>query len=225
MSLDGALHEINAAYARHEPGTLVELNLAGSGALQQQVERGAPVDVFISAAASQMDALDRGGFIVSESRVDLLGNAMALVALPNAGAPKGFSGLAEGGIRTIAIGDPKSVPAGRYAMEIFAHYGLTAIAGLEVIPARDVRTVLTYVETGNVDAGVVYLTDAKASRKVVVLEVAAAASHQPVIYPAAVIRATRHAARAGAYLAFLQTADAAGIFRKWGFTPLGAADR
>lgn len=216
-SLKEALSEVNAAFIAKNPGIAIDLNLGGSGALQQQIEQGAPVDVFISAAKKQMDALAAKELLLEGSAIDLLGNKVVLVGPPGATRPASFEALADPSVKQIAIGEPGSVPAGQYAQQIFAHYKITDAVKPRLVFAKDVRMVLTYAETGNVDAGIVYLTDAKQSGKVAILAEAPADSHDPVVYPAAIIKAAKQPAAARLYLDFLKSSDAAQLFLKRGF--------
>lgn len=216
-SLKEALTEVNTAYAARYPEVKVDLNLAGSGALQQQIEQGAPVDVFISAATKQMDALVAKGFILDGSVCNLLENQIVLIGPPGATKPGSFAALADPSLKHIAIGEPTSVPAGQYALQIFEFFHLTEAVRPRLVFGKDVRMVLTYVETGNADCGLVYLTDARQSGKVAILATAPSESHDPVIYSGAVIKGTKQPAAAEAYLMFLRSAEAANLFEKKGF--------
>jgi len=216
-SLKEALSEVNAAFIAKNPGSAIDLNLGGSGALQQQIEQGAPVDVFISAAKKQMDALAAKGLLLEGSAIDLLGNKVVLVGPPGATKPASFEALTDPSVRQIAIGEPGSVPAGQYAQQIFAWYKIAEAVKPKLVFAKDVRMVLTYAETGNVDAGIVYLTDAKQSGKVAILAEAPAGSHDPVVYPAAIIKAAKQPATARLYLDFLKSPEATALFVKRGF--------
>ena len=221
-SLKEALNDVNAAYAIQQPGVKIELNLAGSGALQQQIEQGAPVDVFISAATRQMDVLVGKGLILDGSVRNLIANQLVLVGPPGATKPASFPELAAPSLKHIAIGEPKSVPAGQYAEQVFKYFNLGEVVRSRLVFGKDVRMVLTYVETGNADAGIVYLTDARQSGKVVILATAPADSHDPVIYPAAIIKASRQVEAAKAYLKFLASPEAGILFEKRGFTPVSS---
>ncbi len=167
-----------------------------------------------------MDALAAKGLLLEGSVVDLLGNKVVLIGPPGATGPKSFAELADPSVKRIAIGEPGSVPAGQYAQQIFAHDKITDAVKPKLVFAKDVRMVLTYAETGNVDAGIVYLTDAKQSGKVVILAEAPADSHDPVIYPAALIKSARQPAAARVYLDFLKSPEAAGLFAQRGFAVL-----
>ncbi|HAP31799.1 MAG TPA: molybdate ABC transporter substrate-binding protein [Firmicutes bacterium] len=217
-SITDVLEELKLYYEEKSVHTLV-MNYGSSGALQQQIEQGAPADVFISAAERQMNALQEQGLIYTESRVDLLENDVVLI-VPAARADKGiqnFASLAGEAVRLLAIGNPESVPAGRYAKEALSSLGLWETLEQKLVLAKDVRQVLAYVETGNVDAGIVYKTDALTSTAVKVVDTAPAGSHVPVIYPAAIVANSGKRLAAEDFMAFLQSDQAEEIFEKHGF--------
>src|ERR1700690_2301042 len=199
-------------------GTAVTYNYGGSGTLARQIEQGAPVDVFFSAAAKQMDELAAQGLIVADTRRDLVGNALVLIAPTEATTLHSFQDLTNPAVKNIALGETSTVPAGMYAQQTLEHLGLFAAVQRKVVYAKDVRAVLTYVETGNADAGVVYQTDANTSKKVRVIAIAPADSHDPILYPAAVLRDAKNSSAARAFLEFLQGPDARAVFQKYGFT-------
>ncbi len=206
-SLREALDEIRSLYVAGHTNTAIHFNHGGSGALQRQIENGAPVDIFFSAGASHMDALEKKGLLFPETRRDLLLNRPV----------KGFPDLANRDVRRIAIGEPKSVPVGTYAMEIFTRLHLVESLAPKLVRMLDVRQVLTTIETANADAGIVYLTDAKLSQKVRIAADAPENSHSPAIYPAAVIKETKSPAAALAFMEFLTSEPARKIFVKFGF--------
>lgn len=218
-SLTDALTEIGAKYQQAHPGVKLTFSFAGSGTLQTQIEQGAPGDVFVSAAPKQMDALAAGNLILSDTRVDLLENKVVLIVPKGKDAPASFETIGDAAV--IAVGEPGSVPVGQYSMEIFETLGiknaLTGESG-KLVYAKDVREVLTYVSTGNVDAGIVYATDALTDENVVVTAKAPEGSHTPVIYPAAVIASTKQEQAAREFLLYLTGEEAKGIFEAYGFT-------
>jgi molybdate transport system substrate-binding protein len=217
-SLTDVMEDLKAHYEEKSIHTLI-MNYGSSGALQQQIEQGAPADVFISAAERQMNALQEQGLIYTDSRVDLLENDVVLI-VPAKRADKGirdFASLRGDAVRLLTIGDPESVPAGRYAKEALSSLGLWEALGQKLVLAKDVRQVLTYVETGNVDAGIVYKTDALTSTAVKVVDTAPAGSHAPVIYPAAIVANSGERQAAENFMAFLQSEKAKEIFVKHGF--------
>lgn len=218
-SLTDVMEEIKQVYEEKSVHKLV-MNYGSSGALQQQIEQGAPADVFISAAQSQMDALEEKGLINLESRIDLLQNDVVLIA-PTTGRNEeitDFSSLTADSVRVLAIGEPESVPAGRYAREVLNSLGIWESLEKKLVLAKDVRQVLTYVETGNADAGIVYMTDAISSDKVEVIASAPDGSHTPVTYPAAIIANTSSYEAAVDFMAFLQSEESRELFEKSGFT-------
>lgn len=220
-SLTDALTEIGALYQQENPGVKLLFSFAGSGTLQMQIEQGAPADLAIFAASKQMDALQAQDLIATDTRVNLLENQVVLVVPKDAAGSLTFETIGEAPL--IAIGEPGSVPAGAYAMDIFTTLGiadaLTAEVG-KLVMAKDVREVLTYVATGNVEAGIVYATDALTEQHVRIEAVAPAGSHTPVIYPAAVVGASTQQEAAQAFLDYLQGQEASAVFNAYGFTAL-----
>jgi len=216
-SLKAPLETLKTGFEKVNPGIMVVFNFGSSGSLEQQIVNGAPVDIFISAAAKQMDSLEKAGLILPESRFVLLGNTMVLIAPAGTQTPAGFGDLPT--VRTIAIGEPKSVPAGMYAMEILSHFGLEEEVKDKLVNAKDVRQVLVYVESGNADAGIVYGSDAAGSKSARIVAVAPGGSHQNVEYPAAIVKSSRHAVESAAFLAFLRSREARALFKSAGFVP------
>jgi molybdate transport system substrate-binding protein len=217
-SLQNAMAEIAPAYERSHPGIKLTFNFGGSGTLEQQIERGAPADIFFSAAPKPMDALASKALILPDTRRDLLRNQVVLIVPKGRAGPKTFHDLSVNTVKLIALGDPDSVPAGDYGRQTLQALHLWEAAQPKLVLAKDVRQVLTYVETGNADAGIVYATDARASDKVRVVETAPEDSHMPVIYPVAVIKDSRNSEAARAFIAFLTEGYASGVFTRHGFT-------
>jgi molybdate transport system substrate-binding protein len=221
-SLTDALKEINSLYAQDNPLVIVTTNFGGSGTLQRQIENGAPTDIFISAATTQMDALQKGKLIIDDSRQDLLTNKIVLIV--PAGNPLGindFKDLTSDKVTKIAMGDPKSVPAGMYGQRVFDKFGISDALKSKLVLGSDVRQVLTYVESGNVDAGIVYLTDTKTSAKIKVVANAPDDISAKVLYPVAIIKASKNADAARAYENFLFSSRAILVFEKYGFNMAG----
>lgn len=224
ISLKDALDELGPIFQIQQhrqnggSGTAVTYNYGGSGTLARQIEQGAPVDVFFSAAEKQMDELAAQGLIVADTRHDLVGNTLVLIAPAQAATPHSFQDLTNPAVKALALGETSTVPAGMYARQTLEHLGLFTALEKKVVYAKDVRAVLTYVETGNADAGLVYQTDANTSTKVRVVAVAPADSHDPILYPAAVLRDSKNKPAAHAFLEFLQGPDARAVFQKYGFT-------
>ncbi len=216
-SLTDAIEAAEAAYTDSHPGVAFRNNFGGSGTLAQQIELGAPVDLFVSAAEEPMNDLDTRSLLVAGSRRDLLRNTLVLIA-PRTSALAGFDQLAGASVRNLAIGDPGHVPAGHYALQTVTSLHLLPALQSRLVLAENVRQVLTYVETGNADAGLVYATDAAISDKVRVVATAPDSTHDPIVYPAAVLRAGAHPVEAADFLSWLASPAARAFFTQRGFT-------
>ena len=221
-SLANALKAIDTAYTQANPNVTIVLNTAASGTLQLQIENGAPADIFLSAAASNMDALQKENLLVNASRKNLLDNTLVLV-VPT-GSTLGLTGisdLATAKVMKIAVGDPASVPAGTYANLAFTELGITAAVQSKLILCANVTQVLTTVASGNVDAGLVYSTDALSSTQVKVVGQAPADINAQIVYPEAVLSASRNPDTAQSYLNYLSGSAAVALFIQYGFTMAG----
>lgn len=217
-SIQDVVTELSREFEAVHPRVRVRTNFAASGTLQQQIQHGAAVDVFLAAADRPMDALAARGLIRAATRTVVAANELVLV-VPAAGPARvsTFADLAADGVRRIALGAPASVPAGEYARETLRHLGLWSAVRSKAIYGRSVRQVLTYVERGEVDAGLVYRTDAAASARVRVAATAPPGAHTPIRYPAAVLAQSAEPAWAEQYVAFLRGAEARAAWRRHGF--------
>lgn len=222
-SLKNALEDIKILYQEKHPETEITYNFAASGSLQRQIEQGAPVDVFIAAAAAQMDAVENQGLILTETRQDLLENQIVLITPsrpPNHLKIDEFKDLTTAQITKIALGEPQIVPAGKYAQEVLTYFQISDRVNAKAVYGKDVNQVLNYVATGNVDAGIVYQTDAQNSDRVKISAIAPENSHSPVVYPMAVVQDSNHQNAALDLVEFLSTPAAQTVFRQYGFTPI-----
>jgi len=220
ISLKDALDEAKQTYIAANPNVNIAANYGASGTLEIQIEQGAPVDVFLSAAPKQMDSLETKGLVLEGTRRDLLRNEVVLIVPKDSSAGiSSFQDLTRASVKQVALGEPVTVPAGQYAKEVLTSLGIYDAVNSKAVLGKDVRQVLTYVETGNVDAGIVYATDALSSAKVKIVATAPTKSHSPVIYPAAVIKASKNPAASRALLDFLASPRGLAIFQKYGFTP------
>lgn len=222
-SLKDALSEIQRAFAQLRPDIRATLNLGASGTLELQIEHGAPVDLFLSAATEQMDALEAKNLLLPETRVNLLENELVLIAPRDSSRIEKFTDLAQPDIRVVAMGDPRSVPAGAYAEQALTSLGIYDTVRRKAVLATDVRQVLADVETASADAGLVYATDAATSSRVRVVATAPPGSHQPIVYPAAVLRDSSAPKAAEDFEEFLRSGAARAIFVKFGFRPAASA--
>lgn len=220
-SLKDVMTELKKEYEKEHTDDLM-INFGSSGSLQHQIENGAPVDVFISASSGKMDVLEKQGLLMKNSRRDLLENEVVLVVPVDSKAGlKSYKGLASNNkIKQIGLGEPKSVPAGQYGAEVLDYVGISKRIGKKMVYGKNVRVILSWVETGNVDAGIVYKTDAALSKKVKVIADAPAGSHKPITYPAAIIGESKLKSQSAKFLRFLKSERARSIFEKYGFSPI-----
>lgn len=220
-SLTDSLEEIQAGFEQNNPRIKLTFNYGASGTLQQQIEQGAPSDVFISAGKKQMDALVAKRLVDGEWQSTLLTNELVVV-IPADAEARGVSvkspeQLADPEVKKLAVGQPDTVPAGAYAKEALTHYRLWDTLQPKIVYAKDVRQVMGYVETGNTEAGIVYRTDALSSTKVKVAFTVDPQSYQPIEYPMGLVKGTKHPEEAKKLYAYLQSEAAAAVFAKYGF--------
>ena len=220
VSLTDALSEIAKEYAGAGRGG-VRFNFAASNVLARQIVEGAPVDMFISADAAQMDVVAAAGLVQQGSRVNLLGNQLAVVVPSD--RPRTFTGIAQiagAEFRRIAIGDPAAVPAGVYARQYLEKEGLWASLQPRIVPTASVRAALAAVESGAADAAIVYRTDARVALRAAVAWVVPVDRGPVIVYPAAIVRGSKNSGQAARFLDFLRGAVAARTFTRFGFTPV-----
>lgn len=220
-SLTDVMQEIGDRF-NHSEGIAVVFSFGGSTSLGQQIIRGAPADVFLSAGAGPMDRLDDRGLLRSDSRVDLLMNKLVLVAEPRRAGRLGIKSLNDlaGANARVAIADPELSPAGRYAKEAMQELGLWEKVEERVVYSPDVRAALAYVDTGNVDAGIVYETDARTEQGLQVIALLPVQSHTPIVYPVAVVGSSSQTQAVDRFLEYVQSEEARRVFLEYGFSPL-----
>lgn len=215
-SLTNAFKEIGAEFEKVQLGTKVTFNFAASGPLLQQIENGAPVDVFASADQETVDKAAGKKLIDPASRRNFASNRLVLVQ-PKAGTPvKGLAELKADSIKRVGIGNPASVPVGRYTRDVLQSEGLWEPLEPKFILADSVRQVLDYVSRGEVDAGFVYSTDA-AIVKDKVSVVSTIATIRPVLYPIAVVASSKAPKVAEQFIGFVAAATGQAILEKYGF--------
>ena len=220
-SMQEALEEIARVWEADGHSAPV-LSFAGTAALARQIEGGAPADVFVSADGEWMDELERGELIRSGTRTDIAGNSLVLVGDPDHWRDAFWDGRALAAMSEgarIAVADTRAVPAGRYARAALETMGEWDAVEPRLVPAENVRAALALVERGQTELGIVYATDARASRKVVTLGAFAALSAEPIRYPAAVLAASTHP-DAEAFTRFLRSDEARDILAAHGFEPV-----
>ncbi len=220
-SMKNALDDADAAFTK-ATGVKVVASYAASSALAKQIEQGAPADVFVSADLKWMDYLAEHKLIKTDTRVNLLGNRLVLIApkdskLGDIKIDKGFDIAKLAGSGRIAVADTKAVPAGLYAKAALEWLGAWAAAEPKLAQGENVRATLAFVARGETPLGIVYETDAKIEPKVKIVGAFPEASHKPVTYPVAEIAASKNA-DVGRYFKFLRTQGAKAIFEKYGFS-------
>lgn len=218
-SLTDAMQEIETNFEAAHPNINLNFNFGASGALQQQIEQGAPSDIFVSAASKNMKALVEENLIAEADQQNLLQNSLvAVVSADRADEVGSEKDLTSDTIKTIAIGIPESVPAGTYAKEALTNAKLWDQLESKLVQGKDVRQVLQYVETGNADAGFVYKTDALTSDQVKIAFEVDKASYTPANYPAGIIEGTKHRTEAEQFYTYLQSPEVLDVFAKYGFS-------
>lgn len=217
-SLTDALSELSQSYQKLEPATSIKHSFASSATLAKQIENGAASDIYISADKDWADYLDKRSLLQSASRKNLLANELVLIAPLGAGPKvsmvKGFD-FAKSFSGKLCTGDTASVPVGKYAKQALEYFNWWQAIEGRLVGTEDVRTALVFVERGECPLGIVYSTDAKASKKVSLVATFPSDSHLPIIYPGALTsKATPDAQK---FWLFLQSPAAAEVFKKYGF--------
>jgi molybdate transport system substrate-binding protein len=222
VSLNDALEAIERAY-RAAGGSAVRFNFAGSNVLSRQIVSGAPVDLFISADEAQMTLAEAAGTVDKHTRLDLLANRLAVVT-PRGSARSipDISALLQPAVRRIAIGDPAAVPAGVYARQYLQAEGIWDRLQSRLVPVANVRAALAAAGNASADAAIVYETDVAISPAVELAFVVSGRNAPRIVYPAAIVAASKHRAAAERFLAFLRGPEATAIFARFKFVPLAA---
>lgn len=220
-SLTNVIEEVGDRFTE-DTGIALRLNLGGSVSLAQQILRGAPADVFLSAGPEPMDLLETDGRLSPGTRVDFLTNELVVVGRSTAVEELNITSpndLLNADVR-LTISDADLTPAGRYSREALVNLGIWKSIESRIVPGQNVRVALGYVETGSVGVGIVYRTDLVGTDKVRILFEIPSENHSPIIYPAAAISESDKGLAAEKFLYYLASSDAAEIFRSHGFIPI-----
>jgi len=215
-SLKEAMTDIQDEFKKVKPNVTLTVNFGASGSLQQQIEQGAPCDVFISAGQSQMKALADKSLLLDNTKKDLVKNDLVLVG-PKETTITGLSDLTSDKVKKIAVGEPQSVPAGKYADEVFTKLGVKDAISSKLVFAKDVKEVLAWSTSGNAEVGFVYKSDALSSKDAKIIETVSDDKHSPITYPIGVIKASKNPDAAKAFEDFLFTDTCKKIFEKYGY--------
>jgi molybdate transport system substrate-binding protein len=222
-SLTEAFTDMESQFEAENPGVDVNFNFAGSGSLRTQIEGGAPVDVFASADEKNMDTLAGEKLIENSTRKDFAQNSLVLIVPANSTLNiTGIENLTASEVEKIAIGNPESVPVGNYTLTALTEAGLWNKTENKFVLAEDVKQVLTYVERGEVDAGFVYLTDAKTADPGTIKIVSNVTVSSPISYPIAVVSASENKEDAQEFLDYVTGEEGQKILEEYGFTPVSA---
>ena len=219
-SLTDVLQQIRSAYQSKSRDT-VKFNFGPSSALARQIEEGAPADVFFSADLPQMDSLDKKDRLEPATRKNLLSNQLVIIVPADSkvaiSSPKD---LLKPDIKRIALAEPSSVPAGVYSSKYLSDEGLWDKVKPKIVPVQDVRATLASVESGNVEAGFVYKTDAAVSKGVKIVYEVPIGKGPKIVYPVAIVRETKKMKPARDFLNYLSSSSAMTIFKTFGFIKL-----
>jgi molybdate transport system substrate-binding protein len=219
-SLTDVLKEIGTGYQSKSKHT-VKFNFGPSNGLARQIEEGAPADIFFSADLPQMDTLDKNGRLEPGTRKNLLSNQLVIIAPADSklalSSPKD---LLKADVKRIALAEPSSVPVGIYSSKYLTDEGLWDQIKAKVVPVQDVRATLAVVESGNVEAGFVYKTDAAVSKKVKIVYEVPIDKGPKITYPIAIVKESKRKDAARDFLTYIQSSAAKASFKKYGFVVL-----
>jgi len=227
ISMKEVVEDLGRRFMAARPGVTLRYNLGSSGELQKQIEAGAPIDLFISAAPRHMDELEKKGLVLAATRRVFARNVLTVVKPADSRIDLTKpSDLLDPRVTKIVIGSPKTVPVGQYAEESLRALGLWERLQAKLVFAENVRQALDYVARGEVDAGFVYTTDA-ATRAKQVKEAFRPAedTYRPILYPVAVVAGAKHPAVAQAYVDLLLSRDGQAVLARFGFLPPPAGVR
>ena len=227
QSLQGAVEVGAEAFRARHPGVRIVWTYGASGVLARQIDAGAPIDILLSASAREMDWAEQRGLIFADSRRVLARNRLVLIAAESVstGTLGSWEDLRRESVGRVALGDPRTVPAGQYADEVLRRLGLREAITGKVVYGANVRQVLDYVARGEVAAGVVYASDVRVARRPVrVVAEAPAGTHSPIEYPMAVVRRSSRPELAREFLDVLGSPGVQASLEKAGFLAGGEGE-
>ncbi len=215
-----AMPEVAEPFESRRPDIKLAFSFANAGTIASQVRHGAQVDVVIvPSGGGHMDALNRDGLFQPGSRQTVAGDQLLLIVPKQTTMPQDpWQWLTSNGVKRLAIGDPKTVPVGAYAMEVLRHLGVADALEPKLIHTGSVRQSLTYVEQGEVEAALVFRSTLMNSEKAQMAAAAPPGSHQPILFEAAAIKDTGHPEAAAAFLEYLLEPEVVETLIRYGFT-------
>jgi len=217
-TLKDAMEEIKLLYGKQKSNVNLIYNFASSGNLQQQIEQGAPFDVFFSGGTQQMEALQQKGLLIEGTRKNVLNNQIVLIVPKNSIGITDFKDLTNTRIKKVALGEPRSTTVGQSAEEVLTTLKILDQVKAKAVYAKDARQALRYVESGNTDAGIVFFPDAKSTQKVRLVSIAPATTYSPIVLQIAVLKSSKNVNAAKDFIQFLSGNQAKTVFKKQGFT-------
>ncbi|MDU2198693.1 MAG: molybdate ABC transporter substrate-binding protein [Peptostreptococcaceae bacterium] len=215
-SLKEAMEKIEEEYKKVNENVTLVVNYGASGSLQQQIEQGAPCDVFISAGQKQMKALDEASLLLEGTYKDLLENDLVLIASKDSDVSN-LDDLITNKVKHIAVGEPSSVPAGKYADEVLVNLDLKDKIKDKLVFAKDVKEVLAWTQSGNAEVGFVYYSDTINTDNIKIVETTPSTSHSAIVYPIAVIKESKKPEAAKEFEDFLLSTDGQAILKDFGY--------
>lgn len=215
-SLKEAMAKIEEEYKKVNENVTLVVNYGASGSLQQQIEQGAPCDVFISAGQKQMKALDEASLLLEGTYKDLLENDLVLIA-PKDSDVSNLDDLITNKVKHIAVGEPSSVPAGKYADEVLVNLDLKDKIKDKLVFAKDVKEVLAWTQSGNAEVGFVYYSDTINTDNIKIVETTPSTSHSAIVYPIAVIKESKKPEAAKEFEDFLLSTVGQAILKDFGY--------
>lgn len=216
-SLKNVLEEITIEFRKINNNIKLILNFAASGKLRVQIEHAAPVDIFIPASVIDIKKLEKSNLIFKDTLNNLAKNELVLISNSKNKSIKNLLDLCEKHIKRIAIGNINTVPAGKYAKEVFDSYGIFSNIKQKLIFTESAKQTLYYVSRNNVDCGLVFFTDAKTDKNVKIINVIPSKMHSPILYQMVIIKSTKHLREANNFLKFLKSKQVKKILIKNGF--------
>jgi molybdate transport system substrate-binding protein len=217
-SLKESLLAVQAVFQKENPDIQLQMNFGASGQLEQQIQQGAQVDLFLSAGQKQMDDLLKQQRIDADSKTNVVQNQLVVITPKSGAALSSLDDLVRPDIKKVAVGDPASVPVGTYAKQSLEFYNSWDSMQSKLVFTKDVGQIISDVESGNADAGIVYKTDAMTSQTVQVACVIPDQSHSPILYAAGIVSTSKHKPAAKRFAAFLKGEEAKRMFQQYGFT-------
>ena len=215
-SLKEVMADLQTEYKRSNENVSLVVNYGSSGSLQQQIEQGAPCDVFISAGQKQMKALDEASLLLEGTYKDLLENDLVLIASKDSDVSN-LDDLITNKVKHIAVEEPSSVPAGKYADEVLVNLDLKDKIKDKLVFAKDVKEVLAWTQSGNAEVGFVYYSDTINTDNIKIVETTPSTSHSAIVYPIAVIKESKKPEAAKEFEDFLLSTDGQAILKDFGY--------